>query len=104
MSAPQAVPFKGALTAFLRIFRPFLPPPPFPLSWQYTRMHLDETLTSRKWLILWYNFKVRPAAPAGQMGNIMVNSETDNIFNRILEAWNSAKNSKRFAKSGGRKI
>jgi hypothetical protein len=38
------------------------------------------------------------------MGNIMVNSEIDNIFNRILEAWNPAKNGKRFAKSGGRKI
>jgi hypothetical protein len=67
-------------------------------------MHLDEALTSSKRRIIHHKIKVRPAAPAGQMGNIMVNSEIDNIFNRILEAWNSAKNSKRFAKSGGRKI
>jgi hypothetical protein len=34
----------------------------------------------------------------------MVNSKLANIFKRILEAWNSTGNAKKFAKTGGRKI
>jgi len=36
--------------------------------------------------------------------HFLVNAQVADIFKRILEAWNSTENSKRFAKSGGRKI
>ena len=44
------------------------------------------------------------AAGRGRMRRIMVNMKLARIFNRVLEAWNPAKNAKRFAKSGGWKI
>src|SRR5271157_5585527 len=34
----------------------------------------------------------------------LVNLQIAGIFKRILESWNPAKNGKKFAKSGGRKI
>jgi len=44
------------------------------------------------------------AASVREMHRFMVNPRIANIFKRILESWNPAKNAKRFAKSGGRKI
>ena len=44
------------------------------------------------------------ARPAEKMHRLMVNLAIAIIFKRILESWNPAKNAKRFAKSGGRKI
>ncbi len=44
------------------------------------------------------------AAPAPKMHRFMVKIKLGRIFKRILESWNPAKNAKRFAKSGGRKI
>jgi hypothetical protein len=44
------------------------------------------------------------ARTVGRMHRLMVNLAIAIIFKRILEAWNSAGNAKRFAKSGGRKI
>ncbi len=38
------------------------------------------------------------------MRRFTVNMKLARIFKRILESWNLAKNGKRFAKSGGRKI
>jgi hypothetical protein len=44
------------------------------------------------------------ALAGSRAGGFMVNPQVANIFKRILEAWNSPQNAKKFAKSGGRKI
>jgi hypothetical protein len=66
--------------------------------------HLRRATGDGNALIL-HNYIFGAVALAGSRADgFMVNPRVANIFKRILEAWNPAKNAKRFAKSGGRKI